>query len=358
MAILPIPGEPSSRVNFARANEVQFIGGEAGNPCKMRGKTPSLHFDIYLVQMENLLEQLKNIKFDKNDWRAYPILLRWIESGSMKAEVDVISKKADYLAGVGAKSKVKEWLSSDIALTHITAERYLLDNIRKKNANFLESFTGGGVDGYLKIHDDNIGIEVTTVNHSLPEWILRERLLSYLSVNTYNRGEGVEISYDLSKLEGIKYENLEIIPKIGSMIMRGNFHEIDGITVKKISREGSYISWNILESGNNFFANIRDSLTRILTDKSKQLNKNAQNILFVCVDQLPYSIYNPGIFRELSGHVYHQDWIDELEKIVKETLTDNVLGVCFFVYTLSSEEMMYPLRVLWKDDKKQIPIIL
>jgi hypothetical protein len=40
MAILPIPGNPASRVSFARANVVQFIGGEAGNPCKMRGKTP------------------------------------------------------------------------------------------------------------------------------------------------------------------------------------------------------------------------------------------------------------------------------------------------------------------------------
>jgi hypothetical protein len=40
MAILPISGNPASGVNFARANEVQFIGGEAGNPCKMRGKTP------------------------------------------------------------------------------------------------------------------------------------------------------------------------------------------------------------------------------------------------------------------------------------------------------------------------------
>jgi len=26
-----------SGVSFARANEVQFIGGEAENPCKMRG---------------------------------------------------------------------------------------------------------------------------------------------------------------------------------------------------------------------------------------------------------------------------------------------------------------------------------
>jgi len=38
--MLPIPGEPSSGVNFARASEAQFIGGVAGNPCEMRGKTP------------------------------------------------------------------------------------------------------------------------------------------------------------------------------------------------------------------------------------------------------------------------------------------------------------------------------
>ncbi|MCG3146215.1 MAG: hypothetical protein HONDAALG_04092 [Gammaproteobacteria bacterium] len=41
MPMLPIPGEPSSGVNFARASEAQFIGGEAGNPCKERGKAPS-----------------------------------------------------------------------------------------------------------------------------------------------------------------------------------------------------------------------------------------------------------------------------------------------------------------------------
>ncbi len=40
MAILPIPGNFLSGVNFARASEAQFIGGVAGNPCEMRGKTP------------------------------------------------------------------------------------------------------------------------------------------------------------------------------------------------------------------------------------------------------------------------------------------------------------------------------
>jgi hypothetical protein len=40
MPMLPIPGKPQSGVKFARASEAKFIGGEAGNPCKLRGKTP------------------------------------------------------------------------------------------------------------------------------------------------------------------------------------------------------------------------------------------------------------------------------------------------------------------------------
>lgn len=44
MPMLPIPGNPASGVSFARANEVQFIEGEAGNPCEMRGKAPCNQF--------------------------------------------------------------------------------------------------------------------------------------------------------------------------------------------------------------------------------------------------------------------------------------------------------------------------
>jgi hypothetical protein len=38
--MLPILGILHSGVNWARASEAQFIGGEAENPCQMRGKTP------------------------------------------------------------------------------------------------------------------------------------------------------------------------------------------------------------------------------------------------------------------------------------------------------------------------------
>jgi len=38
--MLPILGILHGGVSWARASEAKFIGGEAGNPCQTRGKTP------------------------------------------------------------------------------------------------------------------------------------------------------------------------------------------------------------------------------------------------------------------------------------------------------------------------------
>lgn len=306
--------------------------------------------------MDNLITQLKRIKFDKNDWRSYPILLRWIESTRMQNEINVIAHKVDDLLSRGARSKVKEWISSDFALTQTTAERYLLDNIRVNNTNYEDSFSGGGVDGYLEVDGDRVGIEVTTINKALPEWILKERLLIYLSLNNFSLNDGIEITYDLPKIEALKYNQLDLIEKVGINIIRQNFHPVDGVSLKKISKESGYISWKNISSGDNFFSEMSSSLLTIISEKRKQLSKNKKNILFVGVNLLPDSIFNPRIFQMLVGDVYHQEWIDELERVVQKSLTSNVLGVCFFVYTLPREELMYPLKVIWRDDSNTIPI--
>lgn len=308
--------------------------------------------------MSNLHTILTKIAKNHTDWKTYPILLKWYESGRMSNPINILEKKVDKLLREGATAKVKEWVSTDVALTQITAERYLLDYLGTRNSNFRDSFTGGGVDGYLQIKSDSIGLEVTTVNQSIPEWILHERLLAYLSTNRYARNDGIEITYDLSKLEPIKFDNLNIIQKIGDAILRENYHSVNGVAIKKISKRGAYISWNNTESNNNFFVTIENSLTQILSQKSKQLSKNQQNILFVGVNQLPNSIFNPGIFKELVGHIYHQDWIDELNIVTRNSLPVYVIGVCFFVYTLPSEEMMYPLKVIWRDPSVTVPINL
>ncbi len=189
--------------------------------------------------MDSLHDSLKSKVTDKTNWKTYPILLRWYESRRMQDTIAILEKKVEYLLDHGAISKINEWISNDKALTQITAERYILDYLRIKNANFTEMFTGGGVDGFLINSDSCVGIEVTTVNQSIPEWILQERLLLYLAKNNYNGENDIEVIYDLSKLEAIKYDKLEIIEKIGVEIIRNNYHPINGVSVRKISKKGS-----------------------------------------------------------------------------------------------------------------------
>lgn len=308
--------------------------------------------------MKNFSDWLKKKSPPTKDWKTYPILLRWHETGRMNKELKVIEKKIDYLLSRGAGSKVTEWISSDLTLTHITAERYLLDSLRAINSNIKEKFTGGGVDAYLEQSDEKIGIEVTTVNQATPEWILQERLLTYLSTHGYSRNDAIEITYDLVKIQGLKY-TLDLIEKIGNQIIQGNYGIINDITIKKIADSGSYISWNNETPDNNFFTTIESSLSQILTSKSKQLGKNPQNIFFVGVNQLPVDAINPSVFRVLTNKTNpHPEWVQGLEEVVAKTLQSNVIGVCFFVYNLPSENMMYPLRILWRDKSKTIPINL
>ena len=183
--------------------------------------------------MSDLLKRLNKKKVDKADWKTYPILLHWYEAGRMLDVIQIIEEKTNYLLSQGASSKVNEWISSDLALTQITAERYLLDSLRVINSNLEESFTGGGVDAYLVHGGKKIGIEVTTVNQSISEWILRERLLTYLSSYKYSRNDTIEITYDLAKIEGLKHNNFSLVEKIGTFIIKQNFHKADGVSVKK-----------------------------------------------------------------------------------------------------------------------------
>jgi len=308
--------------------------------------------------MINFTDWLKKKSPPTSDWRTYPILLRWNESGRMTDALKVIEKKIDYLISQGSNSKIKEWLSGDLALTQITAERYVLDSLRYKNTSLVENLTGGGVDAYLIQGESKIGVEVTTVNQSIAEWIFNERILMFLDFNKYSATDGIKISYDLNKIKGLEY-TLDLIEEIGSTIIQDNFGVVGNVNIEKIADSGSYINWNNESPDNNFFETVKSSLCRILTSKSEQLGKNQQNLLFIGVNQLPIGPINPSIFRDLTGNSnVHPEWVLELEKIVIELLPENVLGVCFFVYTLPSEDMMYPLHIFWRDSNQKVPIIL
>jgi len=145
----------------------------------------------------------------------------------------------------------------------------------------------------------------------------------FLDFNKYSATDGIEISYDLNKIKGLEY-TLDLIEKIGSTIIQNNFGVVDNVNIEKIADSGSYISWNNESPDNNFFETVKSSLFRDLTGNSN----------------------------------VHPEWVRELEKIVVELLPENVLGVCFFVYTLPSEDMIYPLHIFWRDSNQKVPIIL
>ena len=169
--------------------------------------------------MKNIASYFKNKRYDPTDWKSYPIILRWANLERMKNELNIIDSKVEYLLK-NSRSKVKEWFSNDNTLTQITAERYILDYLRKINTSYIENFTGGGVDAYLEVNGEKIGIEVTTINNSTPEWIFHERLLMYLDTKSYSGTDAIEISYPEKSVIKVRY-SLDMIEKVGNKIIKG-----------------------------------------------------------------------------------------------------------------------------------------
>lgn len=60
----------------------------------------------YTSDMDNLHDRLKNKITDKTNWKTYPILLRWYESGRMCDAITILEKKVKYLLDRGAISKL------------------------------------------------------------------------------------------------------------------------------------------------------------------------------------------------------------------------------------------------------------
>ena len=102
-----------------------------------------------------------------------PIIMKWLESPSMKESLRVIENKVKYLLENyqgGGESKLIQWfLSGDINFVSITAERYIIDYLISKNSNIEDNLRKTGIDAKLKIDNENIGIEVTTLNGFIAE---------------------------------------------------------------------------------------------------------------------------------------------------------------------------------------------
>lgn len=306
--------------------------------------------------MNNIADYFKNKSHDPKDWKSYPIVLRWLQTKRMTDALSIINVKLDYLKQ-NSKQKIQEWFSSDKALTQITSERFVLDYVRTQNSNYIENFKGNGVDAYLKIENSHVGLEVTTINEAIAEWIFQERVLMYLFSHNYNITDNIKISYTLKALESLNY-TLDLVEDTGKKIINKKYDGNDSVVIRRLSSGGDYISWELNNKGFNLFSILEKRLYTILTSKNPQLKKNEKNILFIGVNQLPINELNPDIFAELSHPKRFTSEIITLEQIVSKNLPKYVVGVCFFVYTLNSDTPMYPLKIFWRDSLNVLPINL
>ena len=66
-----------------------------------------------------------------------------------------------------------------------------------------------------------------------------------------------------------------------------------------------------------------------------------------------------SIFRSLGNDEIHYQseiqeigeyWLSQMHKLT------NVIGICYFFYSLEREEPFYPLKIFWRSEEDEIPI--
>ena len=145
------------------------------------------------IAFQNLSNYL-NKKIQATDWRQQPIILNWLNNSykdSMNQALKVIDKKVGYLLNQNARGKLRQWFRSDDSnFCTITAERYVIDYLKSKNNNINDNLYNSkkrsSVDAEINCDSKVIGIEVTTINGFISEWIFTERLPLYLKEKKFD----------------------------------------------------------------------------------------------------------------------------------------------------------------------------
>jgi hypothetical protein len=110
-----------------------------------------------------------------NNWRR-SIILKWLESKNVNQSMQIIDKKIGILLTQNARKKLKQWLlSDDRDFNAITSERYIVDYLKGINKNINDTIFDSqnvGTDAELIYNNRKIGIEITTLNGFVADWIL------------------------------------------------------------------------------------------------------------------------------------------------------------------------------------------
>ena len=122
---------------------------------------------MYSNNMTENIKQFLRSKQKKieNLNRPLPIIIRWMKSPNMNNVLDIIDKHIAYLSNNGGSKKLEQWLlAGDINFNTITAERYIIRYLQKRNDNLIDNLGTDGIDAHIVYDNSAIGIEITTLN--------------------------------------------------------------------------------------------------------------------------------------------------------------------------------------------------
>ncbi len=302
-----------------------------------------------------------------------PIIMKWIEYPSMKQSLQIMDRKVGYLLEHhqdGGESKLIQWfLSGDINFVTLTAERYIIDYLISQNSNIEDNLGRTGIDAKLKVRDENIGIEVTTLNGFIAEWILEERLFESISTKNVLDDKTLRLTYDHKRIieETVKNKMHQYIVELSTAI-----ETEDVVSLKNLdaSMEFEYrwagkISWNHSNADSfPWLKYLTDELLSKLTasNKSRQLKEYSRNIIFIGVNHIAPSIDAiPSIFKEIGiGGTSYSAQIEGIEKFWTNVMQDhkNIAGICFYNYSIDKIGPFYPLRIIWSNEEENLRINL
>ena len=220
-----------------------------------------------------------------------------------------------------------------------------------------------GIDGFIANDDGRIGVEITTLNGFVGEWIFVERLTEFLDEQNYlTINRGLEISYSHARIQLAVQGKMidDYIKKIGWAILSNDTSTLAEMMISiNLHDRGPYISFNIDDTDSfPWFRYITQDLQSKLQQKSKvqQLAKQNRNIVFVGLNHTsPSNGVFPRIFQNLAdGEIQELSdfWVSTMPNLT------NVIGICYFFYSLDSEMPFYPLKVFWRSEEDKIEINL
>jgi hypothetical protein len=228
---------------------------------------------------------------------------------------------------------------------------------------------GRRIDGFLEDEIGRVGVEITTLNGFIGDWIFVERLTELLDEQNYltlNRGLEISYSHDRIQLATQGKMIYDYIRKTGEAILSDDKQTLSEMMISVNSHNrGPVISFDIDDTDSfPWFSYITQDLQSKLQQRSKvqQLAQQNRNIVFVGLNHSsPSNWAFPRIFEDLShGETRYHSEIQEIRAFWMSSMPSltNVISICYFFYSLPSESPFYPLKFFWRSDRDNIAINL